>query len=355
MLLFPRMATNTQGNSFKENVLRVVAVIGLIAVLLLGAWGIIQLAFFIPTLFNKSDSTKVVETPKESVTVSVTSPVTSGQPLTLNWRHVGSTGQYNYALSYSCAAGLSMKAPTPTGSLQTVACDTPFNFTNASTSMVLVPTLTGSQAAVTFTVKANRLSDGVITSNGTAVATIVPAAKTTTTVKKPTTPTKTSTGTTYVSSGNRTNLFGYSDLRVQILSVTPTQGHTNVQFVIDNVGTNVASAGWSFSAALPLQTTYNFMSGPQQALYPGDKIIYTLGYNTPVNQNNTVCTLQYPNPNCPTGTYQYYNDPNYYGQNSYQNGIYGYPATVSITADPANQIPETNEVNNFATYSYQQY
>src|SRR3989338_7670135 len=38
--------------NFKENLVRVVAVLGLIAVLLLGAWGIIQLAFFIPTLFS---------------------------------------------------------------------------------------------------------------------------------------------------------------------------------------------------------------------------------------------------------------------------------------------------------------
>ena len=43
--------------NFKENLVRVVAVLGLIAVLLLGAWGIIQLAFFIPTLFSGAGNT----------------------------------------------------------------------------------------------------------------------------------------------------------------------------------------------------------------------------------------------------------------------------------------------------------
>src|SRR3989338_5884177 len=56
--------------NFKENLVRVVAVLGLIAVLLLGAWGIIQLAFFIPTLFSGAGN----------ATPAVTSPSTVPTP-----------------------------------------------------------------------------------------------------------------------------------------------------------------------------------------------------------------------------------------------------------------------------------
>src|SRR3989338_348304 len=53
--------------NFKENLVRVVAVLGLIAVLLLGAWGIIQLAFFIPTLFIVAGNTTTKTTTPSTV------------------------------------------------------------------------------------------------------------------------------------------------------------------------------------------------------------------------------------------------------------------------------------------------
>src|SRR3989344_6261855 len=74
--------------NFKENLVRVVAVLGLIAVLLLGAWGIIQLAFFTPTLFSGAGnappavtSTSTVSTPAPTVTPAQTTP-TATTPVT---------------------------------------------------------------------------------------------------------------------------------------------------------------------------------------------------------------------------------------------------------------------------------
>lgn len=52
-----------------------------------------------------------------------------------------------------------------------------------------------------------------------------------------------------------------------------------VTFVIKNVGTNTAQAGWRFSASIPTQNAYVFYSPAQQALNPGDSIEYTLGFD----------------------------------------------------------------------------
>src|SRR3989344_466538 len=130
--------------TFKDSALRTVAVLGLVAVLLLGAWGIIQIAFNLPaflggigSFFTKSDTTEV----QEGLVVSTPTILTSGEAFTISWTHSGGSGNYGYALSYSCASGVTLKAPVPAGTTQDVPCNTPFNYTNASQSLILTPTL----------------------------------------------------------------------------------------------------------------------------------------------------------------------------------------------------------------------
>ena len=176
--------------TFWDNVLRVVAVIGLIAVLLLGAWGIIQLAFMLPTFFH----------------------------------NIGS------------------RTPAP---VQETAIKP------ATTTTIITPVVEK------------------------------PAAPKPTTVVKPTTKvaTKTSTqGGTYYPSGRTANLSGYPDLAVRITSANSQNGNATVQFIVENVGTNVVGAGWSLNAMLPIQGSYTYPVGNQQALYPGDRIVCTLRY-----------------------------------------------------------------------------
>lgn len=59
----------------------------------------------------------------------------------------------------------------------------------------------------------------------------------------------------------------------------PTGTRPAVKFSIQNSGTNVAAIGWHFSAAIPTQNAYVFYSPAQQALLPGDRIEYTLGFD----------------------------------------------------------------------------
>lgn len=319
----PAMATNTP---FRENLMRVIAVLGLIAILLLGAWGIIQLAFYLPTFFGNFGKAK------ETLTVSVPAQTTSDKAAALSWKHAGKDGEYSYSVSYSCAAGLEFAAPVPTGNYQLVQCDTPFNYVSASTSMQIIPVLAAGtkNATTTVTVAATHLADGTIAVRGKANTT-VSASTTGTTVAVPDTKpavkpaTSNKPTSTYVPSGRTTNLYGYADLAVQITSApqsVPAGSRIALQFVVTNIGTNAAQAGWVFNAVLPYNPVYVYPSVGQQMLYPGDKIVYTLGYDA-----------------VPANGYSYY----------------GNQSQATINVDTNNYVPELNEANNSATVGYQVY
>ncbi len=326
------MATHT---TFRENALRVIAVLGLIAILLLGAWGIIQLAFRLPAFFANLGKAR------ETLTISVPSQTTSDKAAVVSWKHTGAVGEFGYALSYSCAAGLQVAAPVPTGAYNLVPCDTPFNYITASSSMSIIPVLAPgtTRATTTITVAAMRLEDGVITMRASAGTTVsASTTATVTTTPKPTTTTKPTTSTkpstTYVPSGRTTNLYGVGDLAVQITQAPQAASvgsRVSMQFVVTNMGTNMVPAGWTFNAVLPYNPIYVYPSGGQQALYPGDKIVYTLGYDV-----------------VPANGYGF----DYY---SFESNNWGGQAQVTIEVDPMNQVSEASEYNNTAVSSYQVY
>lgn len=320
-------------HTFRDNLLRIVAVLGLLAVLILGAWGIIQVAFFISGLFTGSNNSAATTTPTahETLTISVPSTAVAGQAVTVNWKHTGGTGAYAYGVIYSCQDGLTFKAPVPTGALDEVACNTPFDFTNATSSMSLTPVYTGtSSVKATITVIATQLATGSTTATASALITITGTpTKTTTTSSKTTT--SSAPKSTYVASGHTSNLYGYPDLAVQIDSVYSNNGQSYAQFTVRNVGTNMAAAGWSFNATLPLNGTYTYPSGAQRALYPGDYIVYTLSWG-----GGTPSTCVGYTGNC-------LGSPSYGTQ------------TVGITVDPQNSLAESSKANNYASASYTAY
>ncbi len=294
-------------------------------------------------------------------------------------------GAHSYTVSYSCQASLTVKAPTSAGQYQTVSCNTPFNYTNATNQMPLIATVAkGATLSATFTVSAVELDNNAVTASNSATVSIV-GAQTSPASGNTTTSSGSGASQTYVPAATRPALYGYADLAVQILSVNPLssyQNQTSMQFQVSNVGTNVAQSGWTLNAVLPLSPTYTYTSAAQQALYPGDKIVYTLTYTNPNPQNNQVCTQQYPNYNCNTGynnVYPYNTQPTYpyqqtcYSYNGYQNvpvactnndgtaynqnynntypyNGYGYQGgLITITADPQNFIYDLNRANNTAS------
>ena len=78
-------------------------------------------------------------------------------------------------------------------------------------------------------------------------------------------------------------------------STVPSRGRAAVKFVIKNVGTNLAPAGWRFSASIPTQNAYIFQSPPQQGLNPGDSIEYILGFDqaSPGNSQTVSITANF--------------------------------------------------------------
>ncbi len=327
-------------SSVKDSVLRAISIIGLIAILVLGAWGIIQLVFGFSDFFSRfndssSTSTTTPSAMNEQLVVTAPNSLTSDQAFPLSWSHTNGTGNYAYTVSYACSEGLSFAAPVPTGQMRIVPCNTPFNFTNASQSLQLIPVLhTTGNATTSVTVTATRLSDNTVAAKRTTQTLVVaPAAVQTAPVvaKTPAPPTRTvapapaptpapvthrtsaKPTSNYTASGRTSNLYGAPDLSVQILSLSPdSSGRYAAQFVIQNTGTNVAPRGWTFFADLPLTPAYTFVSQSQQALYPGDKIVYTLGFDA----------------------------PDFQGSNS---------GRFAVTADPQNLIQETTKANNTAS------
>lgn len=247
------MADNNTG--VKDMFLRGIAVLGLIAVLLLGAWGIIQIAVNLPGF-------------------------------------LGGVG----------------------GSVSSV-----FNRQSTTTSVVV-----------------NRSATTTATSSPTKSTTSKGASS------------------TYVASGVRQNLYGAPDLAVRIISVVPVwDGRTNVTFEVSNYGTNVAPAGWSFVAELPIAGNYPYSSVGQAALYPGDRIVYTLGFDSYDYGYNYGYDYDYHNYeddcewdddeeewNCDD------NDRNRrHDDYRYENGRF------SVSVDPYGQIFELNEFNNLVSLS----
>lgn len=328
---------HNNNGTFKEQVARAVAVLGLVAVLLLGAWGIIQIAFNLPGFLAKLGSgvSGIADHKTESLVVKTPATVTSSEPATISWTHTNKgSGNYLYQLSYSCTDGLVLFAPAPNGSLQPVPCATPFNYTNAVSQLTLTPKVTGTkQLSTTITVAAVTLADGAATATGTSTLVVLPErAKTpATTVKKPTTSTSSAARTsTSVQTQNRrySNPNGLPDLAIQILSVAPAGNDLYaVRFVVENVGTKLASSGWTFAAQLPVGFPYTYYAQPQPALYPGDKIVYTLTFEPGSDQCGQV---PYPvwgtSPCTPT------------------NGV----RTINIEVDSPHLIAEITKSNNTA-------
>ena len=365
--------------TFRDSALRAVAIIGLIAILVLGAWGIIQLVVGLPDFFSNFGGSPSASQSGEQIKVNPPALVTSGQPFTLAWVHTGGSGNYSFAISYSCAANLMFAAPVPTGQYQQVPCNTPFNYTNATGNVQLVAVLASGatqQVNTTITVVATRLSDNKITSTGSSTITVLPTKSATT----PTTSTPKPTpkpASAYTPSGHTSNLYGNADLAVHILSAQPINGRYQIQFQISNVGTNVTPSGWTFQAQLPLSPTYTYQSLAQQKLYPGDKIVYTLGFDmsnmgNAYTYNANQYSTSYPYSNCSVSqnyTYNGYTNyptdptyncntasaysayPNYYSNvpNYYANTPSYYGSQFSITVDPQYLVNDSNRGNNTAS------
>ena len=112
--------------------------------------------------------------------------------------------------------------------------------------------------------------------------------------------------------------YGNPDLSINISSVdttnmynTSAQNQVLVKFEVKNIGTNQTGL-WKFSATLPSSSMPNYVSELQRNLNPGDKMQFTLGFNNIDTTNSPL---------------------------------------IKIIADSSNEVIESNELNNSASYN----
>jgi hypothetical protein len=300
----------TNRDDVRAMALKALAVIGFVAILIFGVWGLIQVGRMFPSIMSAISSAAVslssIFVPAERLEIALPSGnIESGEPFTISWTHEGKRKDGTYTLSFDCRDGLSMEAPGANGVYQRVFCNTPFNLTNETSSMKLIAISSQSRfldvpLKLTFT----RLDTGEVSAETATAITVVNDKVSGTATTTP--PTQGGTGggagvrpgtpsrNTYVitQAGRASDPNGRADLSVTILDTgivdsnnvyvkTGTisrQQKGAVRFVIENLGSKTVES-WNFSAVLPTLPMHIFSSPMQPALGPGDKIEYTLAFD----------------------------------------------------------------------------
>lgn len=346
--------TNQSGSRLSERTVRVLAVLGFVAVIFVGMWGAVSLARGVPGAFSSLAAafvslTSVFVPANEAITVSTPSlTVTDSVPFTLSWAHEKQSTTGSYTFRYDCANGVYFTSPTASGNDATIYCNVPFNFLNANNAITLTPhSSAGRFADVSVYIDYTPNGASAPTVTGKSTVTVendsFGASTTPTTPSTPTTPTQPtphpvtpgpSTSQTYpISGGQVSNPNGYVDLTARIIEtglVDKTTGdfiassspslsligdsgkyRLAVRFAVENDGTKT-SPQFSFNAVLPTLPQYVFSSPIQQALSPGDRIEFTLGFDS---------------------------------FDTHANG------QITINVDPSSSINENNKTNNIIHYT----
>ena len=337
----PPMEENLDGNSqepsgdrAKDTAFKVLAVIGLIVVLGAVAWAGVNAAQFAPAAFRAVANTFVGVTqvfiPQERIIVSVDDElVTTGERFEVSWEHRGKQNDGSYTLSYECKAGLHLEITNDAGQESIVFCNTPINILDTQTNITLIPISTSERLvevpiSVQFTENGSsrvrrtgetsiRIANPNIEEQGITLNSDDGSDDNTPTTNNDNT--ENLTTNTTPTPGNipgtpeeSTELFdeqsgtvtgtsnpnGKPDLKVTIIEVGRVSRIDNsfvatstisgsdraaVRFEVINLGTK-ESGQWHFSAVLPTSPSHIFSSKTQQNLLPGDRIEFTLGFDS---------------------------------------------------------------------------
>ena len=291
---------------------RALAVIGFVAVLIIGMWGSVQVARAVPGTLSAIAAafvsvTQIFVPASETITLSAPSlSVPTGSPLTLSFTHNKKSVDGSYTFRYNCVNGVSFVSGQ-NGATENIFCNTSFRFNNTNNTLTVTPVSTENrfvdvEVFVDFTPNGTNSStvtgSTVVTVENTTVATspttVTPPI---TTPKPPVTPTRGSeTKVTIPISGNTqvNNPNGYVDLTARVIeigtvdkatgafvaSTTPNRrDRVAIRFAIENVGTKT-SKEFTFNAVLPTLPPYTYFSPMQQSLNPGDRIEFTVGFDS---------------------------------------------------------------------------
>ncbi len=306
---------------------KALAIFGVIAALALVSIGIIKIApSIIRGIASAAVSISSVFLPAEKIAFDSNKyTIGSGEEFTLTWeREADAKGDGSYTLSYPCETGVHFEL-IQNGKAQVIFCNTSFNFLNENNSVKLVGYNTKSNSLeipITLHFRKNGASSDTTTSvvSMTITKGATPSQPVNTDGQTGTqTGTQPRTGTRTErlypirigSQGGVSNPNGYVDLTGRILEVGTVSTTTNVftakdkvrpdqraavRFEVINNGTKTSSE-WAFAAVLPTFPSYIFQSEYQQPLAPGDRIQFTIGFDSIIRQSENTIKINIDNTN----------------------------------------------------------
>jgi len=340
----------------KDNGIRFIAVMGIAALLGFGTFVILRTYEFFPPianrLLNAATSLTTIFRPSERLILESSKVnLSSGDTFTLSWTHTGGRGQQTPALFYPCLDAVSLSV-VGNGSAGIIPCNSSYPILTTTNNLDLTVLSTTSRfvdlpvslSIINQNEEKPQISESLLLlinnanlKAGTETDALLPATENTTSsstaIKKPvppktdTTPKTSAAGpkkeTLYPVGTSGTSTSTKPDLIVRILEIGVVDKTSNVfiatttlknsdriavRFEVENLGRE-ASGEWRFNAVLPTYPFYIFQSEAQQSLSPRDRIEYTLGFDNIEKSDGNLLT---------------------------------------INADPASSINESNEENNIA-------
>ena len=294
-----------------ESAMRVLAGIGFIAVLVVGMYLSVAAAKAIPGTFRQVAAaiisiSSIFVPANETLTLSLsTASVESGTPLTVAFDHRNKSTEGTYAFRYSCTDGVTITTTVQADTAVPITCNQSFAFEPFNNALVIVPSAQKDSAIELFiSFTPNSAGTGSPTIVGSAALTITMPSRAgapLTTVQPPTsapapTPTpapKPPKTTVVVPQGRQSDPNGFTDLTARIIetgiidangafvaSSTPNRAsRVAVRFAVENIGTKT-SKEFTFSAVLPTYPPFTYFSPSQVALGPGDRIEFTIGFDS---------------------------------------------------------------------------
>jgi hypothetical protein len=314
----PQTHEEHEGERVASTLMKVLAIVGLIAVLALAAWLSIQAIRYSPSAFSAVSSTisSAAVTLNsvfsfrggEELALALEDTVlVSGEPTTVGFEHDGENAAY--AFSFTCADNLRFRIQEENGEYTTVSCEEPYEFSNRS-ELRLIPvseTARFADSTVTLAVAGSEVSD---TADITVVNESVPEEEGEPSgegetpanggVSEPTTPSTPTTPT------QPTRPAG-ADLSIRVIGTgialgddrtfyeapaIPADQKGAIKFVVENVG-GTRSGTFNFIATLPIEGNpfFRYEAPTQQPLNPGDRVEYTLGFDTLDVDDNANITI----------------------------------------------------------------
>lgn len=304
--------------NFSDYSVKALAILGLVGILFLGGIGVIKIADSAPDFFSSIASAVVSITsrfiPADRVVV-LASPesVLSGESILLSFTHERGTEEVEglYSLFYQCQEGVHLERNG-----EVIFCNTPYNLLDEEKELTLeIFSTEQSSKVVPIEIRFTKNNSTEIDAEGSVDVEVlndnltegmkdtVPTGNAPRTAGTKTEKTELFDSTT-TGGGRASNPLGFIDLEARIIEVGTVDRDTNVftatssvpvtaraavRFEVENIG-DKTSTNWTFNAVLPSFPMHIYYSDAQIPLAPGDKIEFTLGFDS-IKQDGTEATF----------------------------------------------------------------